>query len=852
MVKSYLRYEQGAAIGVIVSGGSNITYDGSGKHLVAPALETLRVWHARQGICSKTLTPPLEHPTLVTCIVASPCSSVIACGYGDGSVRIWDSDTETCDNIFNGHNGAVTALRYNERGDMVASGGQDKDIVLWDVEMGEGRYRLRGHGDQVTDLVFLDSSNKLVSSSKDKLLKVWDLGNLNQTPYCMQTISGHHSEIWSIDRDPDEKYLVSGSADRELRFYTIKHNFKDGQSISNGNGTEIVSCEDNKWEVLKLFGEYNKRQSKYRVATVRFNKSGNLLACQEAGKTVEIFNVLNEAESKRKAKRRLRREKEKRNAKGEPEVMEDGDANHEAGEEGNNHVVTLSDVFEHFQTIRAAKKICSISFCPNPPKNLRATLALSLNNNLLEFYSVEGAVTKKTHTIELQGHRSSVRSLTLSSDNSFVMSTSDTEVKLWNPSTSNCLHTIDIPNLVSGFILPNNKYALVGTKGGNMEIIDTGNATVTEVVEAHGGSVQSIVRLPNENGFVTGSLDGYVKFWEYEVKQKSPQVYYMDKLNPFLTLYGHKLPVLCMDVSSDGDLIVTGSQDKNVKIWGLDFGDCHKSMFFHRSSVKQVKFVSNTHYVVSVGKDKQVNYWDADKFELLLTIEGHHEGVCCLAISNLGDFFVTGSVDRSIRRWDRTDEPFFLEEENQKRLLERYESELKHAAEEEIPEKGAVALVGKEKTIDLTDELINALDVAAEYEGKKSRSDHVMYALSKIKSDLEWVLLCLPFTDALRLLPYLEDLASYPDQVELVSRVVTFLFQMHFHQLVSTPAIKPILTSLKETLYPGLKERKDIIGYNLAWISHIKQMLDSRSNVKLKFPLDAKEERDRKKIRLMM
>lgn len=55
----------------------------------------------------------------------------------------------------------------------------------------------------------------------------------------------------------------------------------------------------------------------------------------------------------------------------------------------------------------------------------------------------------------------------------------------------------------------------------------------------------------------------------------------MDTFKFFLTLYGHKLPVLCMDISSDGDLIVTGSADKNLKIWGLDFGDCHKSIFAH-------------------------------------------------------------------------------------------------------------------------------------------------------------------------------------------------------------------------------------------------------------------------------
>jgi len=74
-----------------------------------------------------------------------------------------------------------------------------------------------------------------------------------------------------------------------------------------------------------------------------------------------------------------------------------------------------------------------------------------------------------------------------------------------------------------------------------------------------------------------------------------------------------------------------------------------------------VKFVRNTHYLFSIGKDRLVKYWDADKFEHLLTLEGHHAEIWCLAISNRGDFLVTGSHDRSMRRWDRSEEPFFLE-----------------------------------------------------------------------------------------------------------------------------------------------------------------------------------------------
>ncbi|XP_024037499.1 uncharacterized protein LOC102607925 isoform X2 [Citrus sinensis] len=865
MVKAYLRYEPGAAFGVIVSVDSNITYDSSGKHLLAAALEKLGVWHVRQGICSKTLAPSTSSragpPLAVTSIASSP-SSLVASGYADGSIRIWDTEKGTCETTLNGHKGAVTVLRYNQLGSLLASGSKDNDVILWDVIGETGLFRLRGHRDQVTDLVFLESGKKLVSSSKDKFLRVWDL----ETQHCMQIVSGHHSEIWSIDVDPEERFLVTGSADVELRFFTVNRELNEDHSVSDVSGTEIVNNGDkpslDKWQILKQFGEIQ-RQSKDRVATVRFNKSGNLLACQVAGKMVEIFRVLDSAEAKRKAKRRLHRKKEKKSAKGAVEVIENGDIIHRSEGDGNNPMVTVPDVFKLLQTIRASKKICSICFCPITPKGSMAALALSLNNNLLECYSIESSANTKTVAIELHGHRSDVRSLTLSSDNTLLMSTSHNAVKIWNPSTGSCLRTIDSGYGLCGLIVPNNKYAFVGTKSGRIEVFDIGSGTCIEVLEAHGGSIHWIAAIPNEDGFVTGSADHDVKFWEYRVKQKSGQVFFVDSLKFFLSLYGHKLPVLCMDISSDGDLIVTGSADKNLKIWGLDFGDCHKSIFAHSDSVMAVQFVRNTHYMFSVGKDRLVKYWDADKFELLLTLEGHHTDVWCLAISNRGDFVVTGSHDRSIRRWDRTEEPFFIEEEKEKRLEELFESDLDNALEsryepkEELPEEGAVAVAGKktQETITATDSIIEALDTAEEEleriainEEEKMRgkvtqfqsdmrmlglspSDYVLRAVSTVNTnDLEQTLLALPFSDALKLLSYLKDWTSNPDKVELVCRVATVLLQVHHHQLITTPSARPALTVLKDILYARVKECKDTLGFNLAAMDHLKQLMALRSD----------------------
>lgn len=187
----------------------------------------------------------------------------------------------------------------------------------------------------------------------------------------------------------------------------------------------------------------------------------------------------------------------------------------------------------------------------------------------------------------------------------------------------------------------------------------------------------------------------------------------------------------------------------------------------------------------------------------------------------------------------------------------------KHIPKEELPEEGAVALAGKRtlETLTATDSIIDALDVAevelkriAEHEDEKARgkvaefqpnmimlglspSDYVLRALSYISTnDLEQTLQklfsaqALPFSDALKLLSYTKDWTSNPDKVELVCRIVKVLLQIHHSQLISTPSARPVLAALKEIIYPRVKECKDTLGFNLAAMDHLKQLMASRSD----------------------
>ena len=104
------------------------------------------------------------------------------------------------------------------------------------------------------------------------------------------------------------------------------------------------------------------------------------------------------------------------------------------------------------------------------------------------------------------------------------------------------------------------------------------------------------------------------KYITASLLDNSIRILYADSKKQFLKLYAHKLPVLTFDISSDEALLVSGSVDKNIKLWGMDFGDVHKSIFAHDDAITSVKFVKDTHYFFSTSKDRLVKFYDADTY----------------------------------------------------------------------------------------------------------------------------------------------------------------------------------------------------------------------------------------------
>ncbi|CAB3977314.1 WD repeat-containing 3 [Paramuricea clavata] len=900
LTKSYLRYVDAGNFGVVGSARANVCLVKNGEkhrretcYAVVPALENVYIWDMRIGERVQVLK---GNKSEVTCLCQSPDSEHLAVGYADGVIRIWGLKDGSSQVTFSGHKSAVTSLQYDATGVRLVSGSKDTDVIVWDVINESGMFRLKGHKGVVTCCQFLETVNVLVTSSKDTFIKFWDL----DSQHCFLTLVGHRSEVWGFTIIKSETRLITGCGDSELRIWEIKYKDKSKsdseekkrklttQSEHSEEAEECLSCN--------LLGSIM-RTSTDRVVSLHSDPTGQYIGCHGANLILELFRVASEDEIKKRVSKRrkklLKKQRLQTEEGAEPLVSCDVSA-------------MVEDEFVKLPDLKGTFKIRSFDFFLHENDELK--ILLLLQNNSIELHHVTELGSQEESnvvSIKTPGHRSDVRTLSFNSDASCILSGATESVKVWNRSTQKCIRTMSSGYCLSSFFVPGDRHVVVGTKAGKLQIFDISSGALLESLDAHEGAVWSLALAPDKTLFASGSGDKDVKFWEFDLitdetysktskrlsichvrtlkmtddvlcvkfspNQKfiavalldfTIKVFFSDTLKFFLSLYGHKLPVVSMDISSDSTFLVSGGADKNIKIWGLDFGDCRKSIFAHDDSVMAVQFVPKTHYFFSASKDKTIKYWDADKFLHVMTLEGHHSEIWCLALSHDGEFIISGSHDKSLRLWERTDEPLFVEEEREMEREAVYEESAVTGAETIIPgEQDSEAVKPGKKTIETikgAERIMEAIELykeervkELEHEANQAATDkklpkrsvhpilaafgnvtpvhYVLLVVKKIKSsELDESLLVLPFDYVIDILKLLLEWIKNAWETELSCRCLFFLLRIHHNKIISTPELLPIIDSIRSHTRSRVREMKDVVGFNLAGLQFLQRQLEDR------------------------
>jgi len=160
-------------------------------------------------------------------------------------------------------------------------------------------------------------------------------------------------------------------------------------------------------------------------------------------------------------------------------------------------------------------------------------------------------------------------------------------------------------------------------------------------LSGHGSAVTALAVLP-DGRVISGSDDKTLKLWD--LKSQSCVA----------TLTGHSDSVYALVLVPDGCLM-SGSGDKTIKLWNLAKTklfqkNCVATLTGHSSAVSTLALLPDGG-VISGSWDKTLKLWDLKSQSCVATLRGHSNAVRALAVLPDGRV-ISGSDDNTLKLWD--------------------------------------------------------------------------------------------------------------------------------------------------------------------------------------------------------
>jgi len=130
-----------------------------------------------------------------------------------------------------------------------------------------------------------------------------------------------------------------------------------------------------------------------------------------------------------------------------------------------------------------------------------------------------------------------------------------------------------------------------------------------------------------------------------------------ETLSPLQSLAGHGGDILCLAISKDSQIIVSGGFDCTVRIWKKSGPKFSSFQVLHDTNVICAVAISHDSGVLAVGSmDKSIKTFNmANNFSHMQTLLGHEAHPSELCFSPRLGYLCSCSADETIRIWNPTD-----------------------------------------------------------------------------------------------------------------------------------------------------------------------------------------------------
>lgn len=477
-----------------------------------------------------------------------------------GTVSTWDSQTgkQTWKSDYGVK--PIVVARYSPDGKRFAVGTWDALIGVWQVNDLDNPQTLdfsdRVQYSAIDDISFSPDSRYLAAATKNGTPRIWALDG-SAPPL---DFAGHTNAVFSIAFSPDGKSLLSGGSDGVISVWDIEQRIQTHRFYGHRNrvGSMVVDPDS----LILITSSTDATLKRWNLDDAR------PFADPDAGKFV--YGMV---------------------------IADDGKTLVTAGQSPTN--ISVWDV---------EKKACVRNF-PGLDGTVnfldgdgRDWVAGGNWDGELAIWNIRtGEVVRKTGSKELGG----IQQCALSEDQRWVAaSTNRKQIVVWNAQTGEVANVIAMPSGCWGLdFSPDNSALAVGDGAGLVHWILVANWQTEWTCAAASQQINTIRISPNGDWLAAGSESGMLAIINVKPSPTLASNEAGAQKTATHQIQAHSQRIWSLDISPDGQRIVTGSADLKVKTWDPVSGVSLLTLTDFSEAVYNLRFAPNgrTLFVNSLG-----------------------------------------------------------------------------------------------------------------------------------------------------------------------------------------------------------------------------------------------------------
>ncbi|KAJ8330858.1 U3 small nucleolar RNA-associated protein 13 [Batrachochytrium dendrobatidis] len=499
------------------------------------------------------------------------------------------------------------------------------DVVVTDLDSGVQKLRIQGATDTVTSFALKPDGTHIVIAYQSLLLKVFD----TVTGEMIKSFKAHEAPVLAMDVDSTSTLVSTGSADSTVKVWDVDrgyctHNFK-----GHGGIVSVVKFHPNPKNLLLVSGsddckiclwDLNSRLCiaalTSHVSVIRgldFSPDGEFLFSGSRDKVINKWNL---------------------------------------------KALELTKTIPIFESIEALSIV---------NHNNTHVICTGGDKGIVRLWDMETGELILAQEKDINSHHQISGMIWSESTQTIVAVTSDQNILFYDVNSLKRTRQIAGYNeevLDICFVGETESHLAVVTNTEQIRIYDIEKRDC-DIVFGHSDIVLCVVPFSNGKLMASGSKDHTAMLWSVN-PTADPDMRYVH----LGTCIGHTDSVTavaapCSNMSSAGQFIITGSQDRTIKMWEIgDIAKCGNSetkfkakytFQAHDKDIQSIAVAPNNKLFVSGALDRTAKMWSVADGTLVGTFKGHKRGIWCVKFSPIDQIVATASTDKSIKLWNIND-----------------------------------------------------------------------------------------------------------------------------------------------------------------------------------------------------